>query len=89
LTNVSPCQKTHAACTTLRGVDCFFDQDFVDKHGSASDGKNAEALAWRKVHAALSLVAARVPVVLLDADTVFLRDPSPAGAYTRQLFSST
>jgi hypothetical protein len=30
------------------------------------------------VHAALSLITADIPVVLLDADTVFLRDPSPA-----------
>jgi hypothetical protein len=79
---------TRDACGIQRGVDCFFDQDFVSTHGGGGDsgdgggsgggGAYQAALSWRKVHAALSLITADIPVVLLDADTVFLRDPSPA-----------
>ena len=36
-----------------------------------------DALSWRKIHAAYSLVSAGTPVALVDADVVFLRDPSP------------
>jgi hypothetical protein len=50
----------------------------VSTHGGNKDAAYKEALSWRKVHAALSLITADIPVVLLDADTVFLRDPSPA-----------
>ena len=35
------------------------------------------ALSWRKVHAAFELLQQNTPVVLLDADVVFLKDPTP------------
>ena len=34
------------------------------------------ALSWRKVHAAFELLQRNTPVVLLDADVVFLKDPT-------------
>ena len=34
------------------------------------------ALSWRKVHAAFELLQQNTPVVLLDADVVFLKDPT-------------
>jgi len=71
-------EKTQKACETHRGVDCFYDHDFVRRYAdpNAPDARNA--MSWRKVHAALELLRARIPVVILDADTVFLRDPTDA-----------
>ena len=49
----------------------------------AGDGSNGAlgaalnaALSWRKVHAAFELLQQDTPVVLLDADIVFLKDPT-------------
>ena len=72
-------EATHEACSTQRGVDCFWDEEFVAEHkdlGATDAEAYREAIAWRKVHAAASLVFSEIPVVVLDADLVFLRDPS-------------
>ena len=83
---------THAACLALgngrdQGVDCFLDTQFVDLFGDFSfglDGHDEEVdatystkLSWRKIHAAYTLLGQETPVVLLDADVVFLKDPTP------------
>ena len=70
-------KQTQASCDAHRGVDCFYDANFVRKYGEdTSDIKARDAMSWRKVHAALELLRARVPVVILDSDTVFLSDPT-------------
>lgn len=70
-------KQTQASCEAHRGVDCFYDANFVRRYGEdTSDVKARDAMSWRKVHAALELLRARVPVVILDSDTVFLSDPT-------------
>ena len=71
-------EKTQKACELHRGVDCFYDRDFVRRYADANAPSARNAMSWRKVHAALELLRARIPVVILDADTVFLDDPTEA-----------
>ncbi|CEG00625.1 Nucleotide-diphospho-sugar transferase [Ostreococcus tauri] len=72
-------EATQKSCEAHRGVDCFFDTDFVRQFGAnVNDGKARDAMSWRKVHAALELLRAKVSVVILDSDTVFLSDPTEA-----------
>ena len=71
------------------GVDCFLDEAFLETWSDALDALDSEdpksalgdalhaALSWRKVHAAFELLQQNTPVVLLDADVVFLKDPTP------------
>ena len=71
--------ETQRSCEAHRGVDCFYDADFVKAYGQdPNDGVARDAMSWRKVHAALELLKARIPVVMLDSDTVFLSDPTEA-----------
>lgn len=69
-------EKTQKACELHRGVDCFYDRDFVRHYSDPNASSARNAMSWRKVHAALELLRARIPVVILDADTVFLNDPT-------------
>ena len=73
------------------GVDCFLDEAFLETWGDSLDETSEDgvhtkengaldaalraALSWRKVHAAFELLQQNTPVVLLDADVVFLKDP--------------
>lgn len=76
--------ETQRSCEGHRGVDCFYDEDFVSVYGKdPSNGVARDAMSWRKVHAALELLKAQIPVVILDSDTVFLSDPTEA--WTRAL----
>ena len=72
-----------------KGVDCFLDENFVTKYGDVSDGdlkhesgqsdysSYENALSWRKLRAAYALLTeSNTPVVLLDADIVWLNDPT-------------
>lgn len=71
--------ETQRSCEAHRGVDCFYDADFARAYGQdPNDGVARDAMSWRKVHAALELLKARIPVVMLDSDTVFLSDPTEA-----------
>ena len=71
--------ETQKACEAHRGVDCFFDANFVRRYGKdPNDVKARNAMSWRKVHAAFELLKAQIPVVILDSDTVFLSDPTEA-----------
>jgi len=71
--------ETQKACEAHRGVDCFFDANFVKRYGKdPNDGRARNAMSWRKVHAAYELLKAQIPVVILDSDTVFLSDPTEA-----------
>lgn len=71
--------ETQRSCEGHRGVDCFYDEDFASKYGKDTSSVVARnAMSWRKVHAALELLKAQIPVVVLDSDTVFLSDPTAA-----------
>ena len=78
-------EGSRRACARRRpSVDCFLDESFAEALVAAERGargmsslETQDALSWRKIHAAHSLVSAGTPVALLDADVVFLRDPSP------------
>ena len=78
-------EDSRRACARRRpSVDCFLDESFADALVAGERGargmsslETRDALSWRKIHAAYSLVSAGTPVALVDADVVFLRDPSP------------